>query len=438
MVGIKKSKHIWRTLGLTLIFVIILMVLAYVAYQKFVPQKVSSELNANTIEYLDDRDPQKKYSVQEIDESIDLAAFYLNSHIQQDGKFVYRKNLNPKVRLHDKYNILRHSGTIFALCNYYKHTGDQNSLNNAHLALRFLLDSSVKPISDTTNYYGVWSLPDINKAKRKAQLKLGGTGIGLLALMSFYECVPEFKDIDLVRRMGDFLIYMQKEDGSFYSKYYPGRGPDDSWTSLYYPGEAALGLVLLYEEVKDVKYLNAAAKAIKYLFEIRKGKDRVEADHWALLASERLVKYKDHFAEIVSEEHIYQHAFQICISIMTQIPDYLPEAPYYGSLTNAGRTTPTATRLEGLISAYKFLPDEYVGLKVDLAVVIENGINFLVRSQVQKGDCKGGIPRAYFLSEKFQLYFGIVPDKRDTEIRIDYNQHAMCAMMQWIQVESNN
>ncbi|MBI9035921.1 MAG: hypothetical protein JEZ03_15775 [Bacteroidales bacterium] len=436
MVRKKKSKAGFKIKGLIWLLVIFFFVLSHYTYQYFF-----SSTNNHTkvhipaqIQYLDDRDPLKQYSVDEINQAIDLSADYLNKRINPSGQFVYRTNLNGHVIVQDKYNILRHAGTIYALCNYYKHTGDQNSLDHALLACGFMLNTSIKPVSDTLNLYGIWSLPQINKAKDQTQLKLGGTGIGLLALLTYWDCNPEFLDQDLYMRMGDFLIYMQKEDGSFYSKYYPETGRDDRWTSLYYPGEAALGLVRLYEQTKDIKYLKSAAKAINYLFNYRLGKERVEADHWALLASERLLLYSDLYTDVVSREKIELHAAQICKSILNEYPYFPEDSPYYGSLTNNGRTTPTATRLEGLISAYNFLSENFVYLKRDMMNVIPGGINFLVRSQIQQEELKGGIPRAYFVSEELQLYNGIKPDSRDTEVRIDYNQHAMCAMMQYLEM----
>ena len=71
---------------------------------------------------------------------------------------------------------------------------------------------------------------------------------------------------------------MQKEDGSFYSKFYPHHGgKNDQWTSLYYPGEAALGLLMLYEKDPDPLWLQTAANAIAYLARLRAGRPSAPA-----------------------------------------------------------------------------------------------------------------------------------------------------------------
>ena len=143
----------------------------------------------------------------------------------------------------------------------------------------------------------IWSKPEINHGNSPVQAKLGATGLGLVALLSVEKIQPGETPLEDLRRLGQFLIFMQKEDGGFHSKYIPSQnGRTDKWTSLYYPGEAALGLVMLYEKDPDAKWLEAAAKAIGYLAKQRAGRRRVEADHWALIATSKLLPLYDRIA----------------------------------------------------------------------------------------------------------------------------------------------
>ena len=67
--------------------------------------------------------------------------------------------------------------------------------------------------------------------------------------MSVERTMPGTTPVEFLRRLGNFLLFMQNKDGGFYSKFIPEKGGrDDSWTSLYYPGEAALGLIMLSEK----------------------------------------------------------------------------------------------------------------------------------------------------------------------------------------------
>ena len=98
-------------------------------------------------------------------------------------------------------------------------------------------------------------------------------------------------------------------------------GRDDSWTSLYYPGEAALGLLMLYEKDPSLIWLQAAADSIAYLARMREGKKLVEADHWALLATAKLLPLYDRCRPPLPKKAIERHAAQICESILKGKPD---------------------------------------------------------------------------------------------------------------------
>ena len=123
------------------------------------------------------------------------------------------------------------------------------------------------------------------------QLKLGGTGLGLVALLSMEKINPGTTDIETLRKLGEFILFLQKDDGSFYSKYVPSTvGKDDRWTSLYYPGEAALGLVMLYEYDPQPQWINHAVNVLTYLANLRKNDKKVPPDHWALLATVKILE----------------------------------------------------------------------------------------------------------------------------------------------------
>jgi hypothetical protein len=251
------------------------------------------------------------------------------------------------------------------------------------------------PIPDRHDLLMVWSIPFITGSAKPVQAKLGGTGLGLVALLGLEKQKPGATPLDYLRQMGNFLLYMQKKDGSFYSKYYPHHGgKSDKWTSLYYPGEAALGLVMLYEKDPDPIWLQAAANAIAYLARLRAVKSEVPADHWALLATAKFLPLYHRSRQPVSKAAILKHAVQISEKILsTKSPN--PEASLqYGCFTDDGRTTPTAIRLEGLLAALTFLPDEHINLKKQIIVSAEEGIGFLLRSQLTSGEYAGAIPRA--------------------------------------------
>jgi hypothetical protein len=356
---------------------------------------------------------------------------YLVNHVKDDGMFEYRVNTNPEVEVKRKYNILRHAGTIYAMSMYFNLHPDPELKNVIKKTAGYLRDEAVASVSCEKNMHAVWSKPEVNRSSTTVEAKLGGTGLGLVALMSVEEVYPGFTSLEVLRELGRLIVYMQKENGNFYSKYIPSQGGlQDNWSSLYYPGEAALGLLMLYEKDRDSLWLETACKALGYLAEVRKGRESVPADHWALLATEKLFSFEEHSTFPVSKELMISHTIQICESMLQQqvLNSEIPESR--GGFSRDGRTTPTATRLEGLQAARVFLPPELeICKRIDIAV--DHGIGFLLRAQISSGQFAGGMPRATRLLKGNSSYVEGFND-RATEIRIDYVQHAMCAMMQYL------
>jgi len=329
------------------------------------------------------------------------------------------------------YNMLRHSGTIYALANYYLENKNSKSLKTLEQATQYLKSCCIKPVDNLKDILGVWSLKSINKSMNIDQLKLGGTGLGLVALLSMEKVKPGTTDADTLRKLGNFIIYLQKDEGNFYSKYIPsGVGRDDSWTSLYYPGEAALGLVMLYEYDPQPKWFNHAVKVLTYLSESRKNDKVVPADHWALLATSKIIEISKKQNLQIPTGLIVGHGKQVVDSIVSGIPRYTESNPNYGCLARGCRTTPTSTRLEGLISFYKVLGPEDNELKETISNASKKGIEFIIKTQVKEGKYKGAIPQGYIPDinqlKKSQVKLAIV--------RIDYVQHALSAFLDYKKV----
>lgn len=253
---------------------------------------------------------------------------------------------------------------------------------------------------DIPNLLAVWERTDVTNPKSQlSQAKLGGAGLALVALTQMELIEPDTTPIDYLRKIANFIEYMQKDstdnskgltvagnkrkirkayddinhrfekrnqqgervkdnsadnidqDGSFVCKYRWKDGPDDSWTSLYYPGEASLGLVMLAEMEVDPSYkqrwIDVATRALMYLERLRRHQPlhEIEPDHWALLATSRILQ----LLEKNSDEYsmLYRHGVRVAESMVAaHTEDGLKL--HEGCFTYDRRTCPTATRLEGL------------------------------------------------------------------------------------------
>jgi len=378
-------------------------------------------------------------SENELREAVLLSTEYLRDSNKRNGQFIYRVNINPKVAVAPSYNMLRHAGAIYAFCmveEQYPNPGIRDVISKS---IKYLKEETLHPIEGREDMLGIWSYALKSGSKKPDQVKLGGTGLGLIALVSAEKILPGTTSLDDLQKMGRFLLYMQKKDGGFYSKFIPSKGGrDDSWTSLYYPGEAALGLLMLYEKDPSPVWLQSAANAISYLARIRVNQKSVEADHWALLATEKLLPLYDRCDQPLPREAIIQHAIQICRSILQTGGNRPKEDFDYGCLTNDGRTTPTATRLEGLLAALTFLPEKESLLQKRMETAVDAGINFLIRSQLHYGKYAGGFPRAIYLLKAGHPQYSEKFNQRSSEIRIDYVRHAVCAMIQYNSIRKSH
>lgn len=359
----------------------------------------------------------------DISPAIDLATNYLLRSCDFDGRFLYRIWPDSKKKPKPLYNILRHSGTMYALAQAYQRQPSQKIKIVLSKTSRYLQSHCLKPLPDHETILGIWSLPSVNRKQSPPQIKLGGVGLGLVALVSVEKIIPGTISLTNLRKLGQFLIYMQKPDGSFYSKYIEEEGGRiDRWTSLYYPGEAALGLLMLYEVDPLSEWLQAATRALEHLIKQRP----VETgDQWLLIACAKLLSLNNYPQNIVSRETIIKHTKLYCQSVMQEQILHDANIKFIGGFNREGRTTPTATRVEGLAAALEIIGDSDQSFRRTIYSSIEPALNFLIRTQITEGNNSGGIPRAIC-----QLPGQHEFNRRAGEIRIDYVQHALSAMIQ--------
>jgi hypothetical protein len=84
-----------------------------------------------------------------------------------------------------------------------------------------------------------------------------------------------------------------------------------------------------------------------------------------------------------------------------------------------------------MLAALTFLPAEYNNLRKQMTVAIDDGLRFLLRSQIRTGQYAGGIPRAIQILPRAHPQFKGSFNRRATEVRIDYVQHALSAMLEY-------
>ncbi len=354
----------------------------------------------------------------QINQAIALSAGYLERTCGPDGKFIYEIDINTGKKS-NSYDIVRHAGAMYSLAMLNRSQHDQQAVDAMVRAAAFLRQNYIGP-GVRPGQLVVWSEPLARQSEsRHRDAELGATGLGLVALAEVKRVDPKAVPLEELQSLGRFLLFLQKDDGSFISKYREKSGPVQDFESLYYPGEAALGFITLYETDHSRNWLIAAGNALSFLARSRAGLPTVPADHWALIASARLLQYcEQNSCPGSSREGLVNHAIQICNSILHEQFRGSNAVGMDGAFDEVGSTAPVATRLEGLLAALEFLPKD--GLRMKIEAVAARGVAFLLRMQIGSGPYSGGMPGA-FANRALD----------SSEVRIDYVQHAVCAWLRY-------
>jgi hypothetical protein len=356
---------------------------------------------------------------QDLSQSVAKASEYLERNCDDTGRFAYLVDTDLG-QISPSYNVVRHAGAVYALAMLNDFNYDSTAVNTMVRAANFMRANFLAPDA-RSSALAIWSRPPPMNTKAE----LGAAGLGIVAFSAVEHARPNtIRPVDL-EALGKFVLFLQKPDGSFYSRYFADKGLDRDWQSLYYPGEAALGLISLYELDHSQKWLAAAGRGLAYLAQSRQGPHEVPPDHWALIATAKFLPYYQQSACPAARAELIQYAIRVCNRFTREQITNAPDPRVNGSFDPTGKTTPTAIRMEGLLAALEFLPKGELRERVEATV--QRGIAFLINAQITSGPYAGGMPGAVLTS-------GSPRNAHSTsEVRIDYVQHALSA---WLRYET--
>ena len=358
---------------------------------------------------------------------IEAGVDYIRRMQQADGSFVYRVHPDTAVRFPPHYNIVRHVGALYTLGQYAAWSGDTTVAGQVARGVGYMRACCMWPLDNADSLLPVWSPPDLFNDTDPLEAKLGAAGVGLVALVTLERLRPGSVEREELRGVARFIRFMLRPDGSYYSKYTPSLGGlRDDWTSLYYPGEAALGLAMLAEIDPDPRWREAALRILGHLASIRADQADVPPDHWALIATAALLESEPAVSDTVRAV-LLGHARQIAGVMLSPT---LSGRFRDGRLSSTGGTTGTATRLEGLLAMAPLFPsDDPIRVWIDEAGA--DGVRFLLAAQHRSGPYRGGIPRTH---PDVPAARRADVQARRGEIRIDYVQHAVSAFVAYAQL----
>ena len=210
---------------------------------------------------------------------IDSASKYLFNMIKPDGSYNY--GIFPVYHNdYEGYNILRHTGSIWALINYYRITNNEDLLPKLHSAMNYLLNDFIEYKDDTA-----WVIE-----RKSDEIKLGGNGLAVIMLTEYMDVFKADEYIGIVRQLSNGILELQnKESGAYWHVLnYPDYTRKEEFRTIYYDGEATFALARAYTFTNDKKYLSGAALAVENFI----NRDYTQyRDHWVAYSVNEVVKY---------------------------------------------------------------------------------------------------------------------------------------------------
>ena len=352
-------------------------------------------------------------------ERADLGADYLVRHIRKNAKYDYAWDARGGKR-GGGYNLLRHAGTTYSVFQVYNRTGDEDHYEGAAFALEYLRDRRVyAELEPTTRCFEVEG--NLSKPET-AKVKLGGAGLTLLALVEQAKARPDDADWEWMHCLAEHIVSQTDERGDMASFYTDGdRFKWSDHRSIYYPGEALLGLVRLYEIDPDPRWQECAVRAADFLVHERwkvAGLElQIPPDAWLIQALEVLYRQ-------VPDRAYADYAFDIgeVLTRYQMVAERVPADVRGGRVSGTfPQVISTGSRGEGMAAAAKLERTERPGETYFLERLRANS-TYALRNQYT--------PELLMGLRRPDLALGGFRNSADEqEIRIDGVQHNLSGLL---------
>ena len=232
------------------------------------------------------------------------------------------------------------------------------------------------------------------------------------------------------RKLTNLILYLHNpSDGSFRTFYFPKERNDNQ---NFYPGEAMLALMILYEEAGNETYLGAVRQSFDYYSAYHRKNPNPAFVPWHTMALYRLyqigqdARYSDFIFDM--NDFLITIQNKSCSSPGNLGRFYDPKRGYYGP----PHASSDAVYVEGLTYAYRLAKElgrEDKAESYKEAIIL--GTRSLVELQYKEAEAENR-------TDAYILLGGIRTSTERPEIRIDNSQHTIMALLQVLHTFSDD
>jgi hypothetical protein len=352
---------------------------------------------------------------------------YLVAHLAANGRFVYEHDLasgresDPNRTDGGDYSMPRHAGTTYFLSELYRVTGATWLREPIERALAHMIGLVERAGCSGTTAAGAAFECVLDHGEQVAQL--GSSALGVVAIAEYQRATGDARYLGHARKLAEFLLYMQRGDGSFRHLYDPTSAtPDDATQLLYYSGEASLALARMYAITGDARYADAARRGVDWLidwYDFFLGELFYGEEHWTCIAAEALWPYarRDAYRAFCDGYAAFLRDQQTAVGDLPDADDLA--GAYEVSAFVPPYNFAVGSRTEAMLSAYALDLDHGAAVP-DTGAQIVAALDYLLGQQVRPdsdyaaaGAADGGVPGSPI----------------DRVVRIDYVQHVCSALI---------
>lgn len=215
---------------------------------------------------------------------IKTATNYLLNQVKDNGKYEYGKfpHFDKKIGF---YNVLRHASSTYSLLEGLEYLEDESDIEKAKETLDYILENNlyVDPAEKDAAYI-------FDDTKQINEIKLGQNGVALIALVQYMNMTDSKEYLETARKLARGTMRMIGEEGdTVHVLNYPELTVKEEKRVIYYDGEAAFGLMRLYQLDENPEWLEYVEILFNHFIENDYWK---YSDHWLSYCTYELTKVK--------------------------------------------------------------------------------------------------------------------------------------------------